>query len=151
MCTVRSSSHLPGGCLPQCMLGSPPGCGAGDPPPHARPLNFPLGCGPGDLQGMLGYPWIPARHAGIPPAMHARIPPPPVWTEWLADRCKNITFANSFAGGNYVLTSQKWVLFLQGVQGLVFVVWFLWRSNSGGGAPGTCPVVQILSFPCSLW
>ena len=47
-----------------------PGCGLGD--PH--------GCGPGDLQGMLGYhppPRRPARHAGIPPAMHAGIPPPP--------------------------------------------------------------------------
>ena len=36
------------------------------------PLHFPLGCGPGDL------PWRPAaRHAGIPPAMHAGIAPPP--------------------------------------------------------------------------
>ena len=60
------------------------------PPPPARspstsplavgldqiPLNFPLGCGPGNLQGMLGYhpPRRPAaRHAGIPPAMHAGI------------------------------------------------------------------------------
>ena len=36
------------------------------------PLNFPLGCGPGNLQGMQGYqPPRPApRHAGIPP------PPP---------------------------------------------------------------------------
>ena len=33
---------------------SPPGCGSGD--PHlARPLNLPLWCGPGYLQGMLGY------------------------------------------------------------------------------------------------
>ena len=30
------------------------GCGPGDPPGQI-PLNFPLGCGPGNLQGMLGY------------------------------------------------------------------------------------------------
>ena len=35
------------------------------------PLNFPLGCGRGNP------PWRPAaRHAGIPPAMHAGIAPP---------------------------------------------------------------------------
>ena len=49
--------------------------------PLARPLNSPPpGCGPGNLQGMLGYqpPLRPvAGHAGIPPAMHAEIPPPP--------------------------------------------------------------------------
>ena len=33
----------------------PPWVWAWRPPPPARPLNFPLGCGPGDLQGMLGY------------------------------------------------------------------------------------------------
>ena len=36
----------------------PPDVGLETPPyrpPLARPLNFPLGCGPGDLQGMLGY------------------------------------------------------------------------------------------------
>ena len=77
MRTARSSSHLLGGCLPQCMLGYPLGVGLEthpcvglETPPvwawrppwvwawrplQARPLNFPLGCGPGDLQGMLGY------------------------------------------------------------------------------------------------
>ena len=44
------------------------------------PLNFPLGCGPGNLQGMLEYHPPPrrpaARHARIPPAMHAGIAPP---------------------------------------------------------------------------
>ena len=92
MRTAHSSSH-PGGCLPQCMLGYPPSVGLETPTgvglenpspvwawrtqlgvgletPLARPLNFPPGCGPGDLQGMLGYPThprdLPARHAGIP-------------------------------------------------------------------------------------
>ena len=37
----------------RCGPGDNPRCGPGD--PQARPLNFPLGCGPGDLQGMLGY------------------------------------------------------------------------------------------------
>ena len=58
------------------------------------PLNFPLGCGPGNLQGMLGIPtpWRPtARHAGIPPAMYAGIAlPPPHCGQ--TDTCKNITF-----------------------------------------------------------
>ena len=60
-------------------LNFPLGCGPGD--PLARPLNFPLGVGLENLQGMLGYhpPWRPtAGHAGIPPAMHAGIPPPPL-------------------------------------------------------------------------
>ena len=69
MRTARSSSH-PGGLL-QCMLGYIP-LGVGLETPQARPLNFPLGCepgdtplarplnflaecGPGNLQGMLGY------------------------------------------------------------------------------------------------
>ena len=72
------------------------------------PLNFPLGCGPGNLQGMLGYhpiPWRPAeRHAGIPPAMHAGITPPsPLWTEFLTHASENITLPQtSFAGGNKI-------------------------------------------------
>ena len=39
---------------------------------------------PGNLQGMLGYPppRPAARHAGIPPAMHAGIALlPPLWTD----------------------------------------------------------------------
>ena len=92
--------------LDQIPLNFPLGCGPGPDPPQLPPwlwastrspstsplavgldqipLNFPLGCGPGKLQGMLGYHPPPherpaARHAGIPPAMHAGIahPPPP--------------------------------------------------------------------------
>ena len=70
----------------------PSGCGPGDPPDHTpqppslgygpregqTPQLPPWECGPGDLQGMLGYhPWRLARHAGIPPAVYAGIPPPP--------------------------------------------------------------------------
>ena len=67
-------------------------------PPLARPLSFPLGCGPGNLQGMLGYhaPWRPSeRLAGIPPAMHAGIPPPlpPPRVNRITDTCKNITLS----------------------------------------------------------
>ena len=76
--------------------GEPPGVGLEN--PLARPLKLPLGCGPGNLQGMLGYtppqrparhaeipparhaeihtPWRPVRHAGIPSARHAGLPPP---------------------------------------------------------------------------
>ena len=52
---------------------SPLGVGRETPPP-ARPLNLPPGCGPGDLQDMLGY--------------H----PPPV--DRMTDTRKNITFTN---------------------------------------------------------
>ena len=90
MRTARSSSRHGGS-----LHNSP---GAAPCPPLAVdldqiPLNFPLGCGPGNLQGMLGYhpPRPAARHAGIPPAMHAGIAPPPGQTH----TCKNkITFAN---------------------------------------------------------
>ena len=53
MRTARSSSCLRGG-LPQCVLGYTPWVWAWR-PPLARPLKLPPGCGPGDLQGMLGY------------------------------------------------------------------------------------------------
>ena len=61
---------------PRCRPGDPPGQTPQLPlfmwvwRPLARPLNFPPGCGPGNLQGLLGYhpPWRPAaRHAGISP------------------------------------------------------------------------------------
>ena len=96
MRTAHSSSHWGG--LPQCMLGCtpwvwawrPPRCGPGDPSTwvwgvgletllgvglettQARPLNFPLGCGPGDPPSQTPqllpwvWAWTPARHAGIP-------------------------------------------------------------------------------------
>ena len=56
----------------------PPGVGLET--PQARPLNFPPGCGPENLQGMLGYhPLRPAaRHAGIPPAIDF-VDTPCVW------------------------------------------------------------------------
>ena len=42
-----------------------------------------------------------ARHAGIPPAMLAGIPPTPPPMNRMTDRCKNITLPQtSFAGGN---------------------------------------------------
>ena len=52
---------IPVGCVPSAWDALPGGepvdpleCGPGDTPP-ATPLNFPPGCEPGDLQGMLGY------------------------------------------------------------------------------------------------
>ena len=47
-----------------CGSGDPPGVGLETPPPtpQARLLNFPPGCGPGDLQCMLGYPLWTNRH-----------------------------------------------------------------------------------------
>ena len=126
MSTARSSSRRGRGGLPQCMSGCgsrdtpwvwapspgqtlqlPPSVWACRTPPLARPLNFPPGCGPGNLQGMLGYHlqcmlgYIPpgvgletpqvwgletplARPLNFPqvwawkPARHAGIPPLPV-------------------------------------------------------------------------
>ena len=78
MRTARSSSHQLGGvCLSACW-DTPPRCGPRDPPgvgldslplgvgletplgvgletPQARPFKLPLGCGPENLRGMLGY------------------------------------------------------------------------------------------------
>ena len=90
-------------------LETPHGVGLETPP--ARPLNFPPGCGPGDplgdlLQGMLGY--HPSGDllqgmliAGIPPAMHAGIPPPAPPVNRMTDRCKNITLPQTSFVGNY--------------------------------------------------
>ena len=112
MRTARSSSRLPGGCLPQCMLGypsgcgpgNPPGCGPGDPPqvwawrhtppgfgpgdpPQARPLNFPLGCGPGDTPPGFGPGDPPRCGPGDPPPGQTPQLSPWVWawkhTPWI--------------------------------------------------------------------
>ena len=93
--SVHAGIHLPPGVgleTPHLDVGlkTPPDVGLETPhlgvgleTPQARPLNFPLwcgpgdppGCGPGNLQDMLGYhPWRPAAsHAEIPPAMYAGI------------------------------------------------------------------------------
>ena len=107
MHTAHSISYRGGGGLPQCMLGytpwvwawrTPPGVGLAWKPPEARPLNFPPGCGPGNLQGMLGYhhPWdllqgMLGYHLQYMLGYH-----PPV--DRMTDMCKNITFANFVCG-----------------------------------------------------
>ena len=75
----------------QIPLNFPLGCGPGDPPGQI-PLNFPLGCGPGNPQGMLGYHPLETccKACWIPPAMHAGIPLPPSVNR-ITDTCKNIT------------------------------------------------------------
>ena len=79
----------------QIPFNSPLGVDLETPLPSQIPLNFPSECGPGNLQGMLGYhspPRPAARHTGIPP------PPHPV--NRMTDRCKNIILPQtSFAGG----------------------------------------------------
>ena len=127
MCTIHSSSCLLGGvCLSACWdtpsdvsLETPPVWAWRPPlgvgletsqvwawrPPKPDPSTSPLGVG---LETCKVYwdttpsPWIPARHAGIPPAMHAGIPPPsPPCTEFLTHAYENITLPQtSFAGGN---------------------------------------------------
>ena len=106
MHTACSSSHLLGGCLPQCMLGyththphhTPP-CGPGDPPgcgprdsPGQTPQPPPPGCGLETPPSQTPQPppwvwaWKPVRHARIPPH-----PPPLQWTEFLTHASENIT------------------------------------------------------------
>ena len=101
MLTVRSSSRLSGGGLPQCMLGYPPG---GRPPQSRHPQDqAPLweqapqrsrpsrsrppetcckACWDTTCNACWDstYPRPAARHAGILPARHAGIPPP-LWTD----------------------------------------------------------------------
>ena len=80
---------------PQVWAWRPPPsrCGPGN-SPQARPLNFPPGCGPGDLHGMLGYHPPPGDLQGMLgyhlQCMLGYHPPPRGQT----DMCKNITFAN---------------------------------------------------------
>ena len=80
MRTACSSSHLLGVFgleTPRVGLEIPPivdldtfpRCGPGDPSPRPDPSTSPW-----------VWAWRPARHAGIPP---------PLWTEWLTDRCKS--------------------------------------------------------------
>ena len=105
MRTARSSSCLLGGgvCLSTgCVPGDPlPGCGPGDTPP---------GCGPDPLQ-VWSWRDPPRPNPSTSPlgvgletckaswdttcnACWDNTPLPHLWTEWLADTFKNITFAN---------------------------------------------------------
>ena len=76
---------------------SPLGVGLVTPPPSQIPLNVPLGFGPGNLQGMLGY------HSPLETCCNAcwdSTPPPRGQTH----TCKHITLPQtSFAGGKYML------------------------------------------------
>ena len=90
MRTARSSSRRGGGSASvHAGIHTPLGVGLQIPlgvglqTPQARPLNFPLGCGPGNLQGMVGYHPHPrdllqGMLGWIPPAVHAGIPPHPL-------------------------------------------------------------------------
>ena len=87
---------------PRCGPADPPRCGPGDParpdpsasalgvglepPSPARPLNFPPGCGPGNLQGMLGY-----HPQDLLQGMLGYHPPFLTPVNRIPDMCKNIT------------------------------------------------------------
>ena len=69
-----------------------------DPPPSVG-LETPPGQTP-HLPPWV-WAWKPTRHAGIPPpgtCCKACWDTTPPWTEWLIDRCKNITFTNFVCG-----------------------------------------------------
>ena len=73
---------------PQMWAWNPPPVWAWRPPTLARCINFPFGCGPGNLQGMLGY------HLQCILGYH----PPPLPVDGMTETCKNITFANFICG-----------------------------------------------------
>ena len=104
------------GCLPQCMLGYPPGVGLETPPgqtPQCLPWVWAWRPPPGQTPQLPHWVWAwrPARHAGIPPpgylqdmleyhlqCMLGYHPPP--WTEFLTHASENITLPKTlFAGG----------------------------------------------------
>ena len=99
---------IPVGCVPPAAAGvsasvraglSPPGCGPGDP---LRPdsSTSPLGVGLETCKACWDTTLPPqrpaAKHAGIPPAMHSRIPTPPV--NRITDTYKNITLPQLRSG-----------------------------------------------------
>ena len=94
MCTARSSSHLLGGGLPQCMLGyTPPGLGldtfpqtwAWNPPgvgletpPRVWAWRHPPQCGLETPQVYMAWrPPLPARPPNLPPGCGPGDPPAP--------------------------------------------------------------------------
>ena len=108
MRSAHGSSHPRGeGGLPQCMLGyTTPEVWAWRPPPPARPLSLPPGCGPGDppMQGILGYYLQGMLEYHPPPpgylqgmlryhlqCMLGYHTPSPLWTEFLTHAFENIT------------------------------------------------------------
>ena len=63
----------------------------------ARLLNFPPGCGPGDPPTQTPQP--APLGVGLETCKACWDATPfPLWTEWLTDTCKNITFANFVCG-----------------------------------------------------
>ena len=85
MRTARSSSRLGGVSTRLPPEQTPPGA---DPP--KRPAARHAGIPPAMHAGIASPRRPAARHAGIPPAMHAGIAPP-LWTEFLTHACENIT------------------------------------------------------------
>ena len=79
--------------------GDPPGYGPGDPPGQI-PLNFPPGCGPENMQGILGYPSPPpetcCKACWDTTCNECWDSTPP---RGETHTCKNITIANYVSGG----------------------------------------------------
>ena len=103
MHTARSSSRHGGSPHPHGSRHPPPEQApqvwAWRPPPKARPLNFPPGCGPGNLQGMLGYhPPETCYKACWDTTCNACWDNTPSPVDRMTDTCKNITFANFVCG-----------------------------------------------------
>ena len=57
--------------------------------------------GPGVV--VSGPGGVSAPGGGWHPSMHWGRPPPPLWTEWMTDRCKNITLATTSSGRNCLI------------------------------------------------
>ena len=106
-------SHVSQGCLPAPPPDADPPLDADllplvADPPRCRPLSpwmqtlLPLGADPppfldADSSALIQTPSLPSAcwEVNSPFPVHAGKPPPPLppWTEWLTDRCKNITFS----------------------------------------------------------
>ena len=72
--------------------------------PNGKQECIPVGCVPAARRPYAGvcFPGggVWSRGEGLVPgggypSMHWGRPPPPLWTEWMTDRCKNITLATT--------------------------------------------------------
>ena len=92
--TITIQDCIPVGCVPPACWPYLPACTA-----HGGGgVAWSWGC----LVPGRGVPDLRSRGGGVCsrgyPSMHWGRTPPPLWTEWLTDRCKNITFANFVCG-----------------------------------------------------
>ena len=103
-----------GVCLSACW--DTPPLGVGLETPQARPLNFPLGCGLGNLQSMLGcHPPGDLLQSMLGYHLQCMLGYHPTPVNRITDTCKNRPCPNFVGGGNNKFSTQT--------QGLELPVW----------------------------